>query len=171
MRRSIVLDTTVRLVFDAALVLSLYLLVAGHNQPGGGFVGGLVAGAACALRFVAGGLGAVDVAVKVRPWTVLSVGLAVAAASAIVPVIAGSAPLDQDAVTVTLPLLGTAKLTSALVFDSGVYLVVVGLVLMLIEGLGDESIPDAVTDDGVTVDGVTDDDAAGSVRGDPGDGT
>ena len=38
-RRSIILDTTVRLVFDAAVVLSLYLLFAGHNQPGGGFVG------------------------------------------------------------------------------------------------------------------------------------
>ena len=58
MRRSLLLDTTVRLVFDSVLVLSIYLLFAGHNQPGGGFVGGLVAAAGIALRYVAGGIDA-----------------------------------------------------------------------------------------------------------------
>lgn len=68
-RRSVILDATVRLVFDAALVLSLYLLFAGHNQPGGGFVGGLVAGAALALRFLAGGVDELRGLLPVRPWS------------------------------------------------------------------------------------------------------
>ena len=51
-----VLESLVRVVFPSAMVLALYLLFAGHNQPGGGFVGGLVAGAAFALRYAAGGL-------------------------------------------------------------------------------------------------------------------
>ena len=55
-RRIVVVDVAVRLVFLAVMVGSIYLLFAGHNQPGGGFVGGLVAGAAIALRYVAGGI-------------------------------------------------------------------------------------------------------------------
>ena len=80
LRRSLILDTTVRLVFDAALVLSIYLLFAGHNQPGGGFVGGLVAAAALSLRYIAGGIDHVRLPGGVQPWTLLSVGLAVALA-------------------------------------------------------------------------------------------
>ena len=51
-----VVDVSVRVIFHTVLLGSVYLLFAGHNQPGGGFVGGLVAGAAIALRFVAGGI-------------------------------------------------------------------------------------------------------------------
>ena len=49
-------DVSVRIVFAAVMVGSIWLLFAGHNQPGGGFVGGIVAGAAIALRYVQGGL-------------------------------------------------------------------------------------------------------------------
>lgn len=138
-RRSLILDTTVRLVFDAALVLSIYLLFAGHNQPGGGFVGGLVAAAAIALRYVAGGIDEVHSLGPIRPWTFLSVGLALASGAAIWPLARGDAPLDQRAFERNLALLGDIKFTTAVVFDTGVYLIVVGLVLMIFEGLGDEA--------------------------------
>lgn len=138
-RRSLILDTTVRWVFDATLVLSLYLLFAGHNQPGGGFVGGLVAAAAISLRYLAGGLGEVRSLLRIRPWTLLSVGLALAVVTAMIPLVLGSAPLDQEAYEWRVALLGDVKATTAAVFDSGVYLIVVGLMLMIFEGLGDES--------------------------------
>lgn len=138
MRRSLILDTTVRLVFDAVLVFSVYLLFAGHNQPGGGFVGGLVAAAGIALRYIAGGLGDVRNLLPIRPWTFLSLGLALAVGSAIVPLLTGGGPLDQGAVEWTMPLLGDIKATSATIFDTGVYLVVVGLVLMIFEALGED---------------------------------
>lgn len=142
MRRSLIFDTTVRLVVDAALVLSVYLLFAGHNQPGGGFVGGLVASAALALRFIAGGIEDVLAMLRIRPWNVLSAGLALAAGAALLPVFFGAAPLDQHSVEWTLELLGKVKLTTATVFDTGVYLIVVGLVLMIFEALGDDTEPD-----------------------------
>lgn len=137
-RRSTILDTTVRLVFDAALVLSAYLLFAGHNQPGGGFVGGLVAAGAVALRYVAGGLDQVRPPYGVRPWTFLSAGLLLAAGTALWPVLRGDAPLEQHAAEWHLAVLGEVHLTTATVFDTGVYLIVVGLVLMIFEGLGDD---------------------------------
>lgn len=138
MRRSLILDTTLRLVFDLALVLSVYLLFAGHNQPGGGFVGGLVAAAAIALRYVAGGLGEVHKAVPIRPWLLLSAGLLVASLTAVAPLLSGAGPLDQRAFEWDAWLLGHVKLTTATIFDAGVYLIVVGLTLMLFEGLGEE---------------------------------
>lgn len=137
MRRSLILDTTLRLVFDAALVLSVYLLFAGHNQPGGGFVGGLVAGAAIALRYIAGGPDEVRAQLHLRPWTFLAIGLALAAGAAIWPLAFGDAPLDQQFVDWHSGLLGDVAFTTATVFDTGVYLIVVGLVLMILEGLGD----------------------------------
>ena len=136
-RRSLIFDTTTRLLFDATLVLSAYLLFAGHNQPGGGFVGGLVASAAVALRYIAGGID-VRSLVNVQPWTFLAAGLALAVVTALVPLALGDGPLNQDAYEVQLQLLGKVKATTATVFDTGVYLIVIGLVLMIFEGLGDE---------------------------------
>ena len=137
-RRSLILDTTLRLVVDHALVLSVYMLFAGHNQPGGGFVGGLVAAAALALRYIAGGLADVRSMVPVRPWTFLSIGLLLAAGTALQPVLGDAAPLDQRAFEWDVAVLGHLKLTTATIFDTGVYLIVVGLVLMVFEGLGED---------------------------------
>ncbi|MCX7620979.1 MAG: hypothetical protein N2037_09080 [Acidimicrobiales bacterium] len=141
--RSLILDTTVRLVFDAALVLSLYLLFAGHNRPGGGFVGGLVASGALALRYLAGGLDDLFRTIPVRPWLLLAGGLALVVATALRPMFGGGAALDQQAFEWALPVLGTAKFTTATIFDAGVYLIVVGLVLMIFEGLGDDDTADS----------------------------
>jgi multicomponent Na+:H+ antiporter subunit A len=137
-RRLVVVDVAVRLVFPAVMVGSLYLLFVGHNQPGGGFVGGIVAGAAVALRYVAGGIDDVRSLSRARPWTVLGAGLLVSAVTAAVPLLFGGEVLEGALVEGDLPLLGHIKLTSALAFDVGVYLVVLGLVLMVFESFGDE---------------------------------
>lgn len=141
MRRSIILDVSTRLVTSSALVLSFYLLAAGHNQPGGGFIGGLVGGAAIALAYVGGGLEQVRAFTHLRPWTILGGGLVVVATAAIVPLLVGGAVLEQDFVTLHPPVLGDVKLTSALFFDTGVYLVVVGTVFMAFEALGEDAPP------------------------------
>lgn len=140
MRRSPILDTGVGLIFHTVLILSLYLLFAGHNQPGGGFIGGLVAGAGLALRYVAGGVDEVRGTTRVEPWTLLGLGLFLSAATAATSIVLGGQLLESAKATADLPLLGEAKATSALPFDVGVYLVVVGLVLMIIESLGDPAI-------------------------------
>ena len=140
MRRSVIVDMTARLVFHSAIVLSVYLLFAGHDQPGGGFVGGLVAGAAITLIYVAGGIDDVRALSRVRAWTVLGAGLLVASATALVPLVAGGSVLEGASAAVDLPLLGHVEVTSALGFDVGVYGVVVGLVLMVYEAFGEEPV-------------------------------
>jgi multicomponent Na+:H+ antiporter subunit A len=147
MRRSLILDTTVRLVTDGALVLSVYFLFAGHNQPGGGFVGGLVAAAALALRYVAGGLDGLLKTMRVRPPFLLALGLVLTTGAALVPLTIGDTPLDQRAFEGTFMLLGKVKFTTATIFDTGVYLIVVGLVLTIFIALGGddaEAVPDSV---------------------------
>jgi multisubunit Na+/H+ antiporter MnhB subunit len=142
-KRLVVLDVSIRVIVPAVVLGSLWLLLAGHNQPGGGFVGGIVASAAVALRYVNGGIAEVRSLSRARPWTVLGAGLLVAAVTALVPVVAGHDILEAASVSGDLPLLGHVKATSALVFDIGVYLVVVGLVLMVFESFGDEPADDA----------------------------
>lgn len=138
MKRLLVVDTSVRVLYHSILVLSLYFLFAGHNQPGGGFVGGLTAGAAISFRYVAGGVDEVRSAFRLRPWTILGGGLFIAVTVAIVPMLLGGSVLEHADVEADLWLLGTVKATSALPFDIGVYLVVVGLILMMFEAFGDD---------------------------------
>jgi multisubunit Na+/H+ antiporter MnhB subunit len=132
----VILETTIKIVYHSILVLALYFLFAGHNLPGGGFVGGLMVGAAISLRYLAGGAEAVRETFLLRPHVILGVGLTVAALSALIPVILGNNILEHGYVKVDLPVVGTVKGTSTLAFDVGVFLVVVGLVLMAFEAFG-----------------------------------
>ncbi len=143
-----IVDASARLLYPSILVLAIYFLFAGHNQPGGGFVGGLTAGAAISLRYVAGGLAAVRSSFRLAPWTVLGGGLAIAATTAVVPIALGGSVLEHAAWEIDAPVLGIVKTTSALPFDIGVFLVVVGLILMAYEAFGEEA---AGQDDGARV--------------------
>ena len=138
-RRSVVLETAVRLIFHTVLVFSLYLLFAGHNQPGGGFVGGLVAGCAFVLRYIAGGRAALRAAFPVDPGVPLGLGLVLAAGTGIAALFAGGQFLESGVLILDLPVLGVVKAASALPFDTGVYLVVVGLVIGVLRTLGAEA--------------------------------
>ena len=137
MRRSLILDVVVRLVFHSALMLGLFLLFTGHNRPGGGFVGGLVAGAALSLRYVAGGIDEVRSALPVRPWTLLGTGLATATLSAIVPLLFGRQLMEHAKLDAHLGPLGAMHLNTALFFDMGVAQVVVGMILLLLVAFGE----------------------------------
>ncbi|MEO6627299.1 MAG: hydrogen gas-evolving membrane-bound hydrogenase subunit E, partial [Aquihabitans sp.] len=139
--RLVNLDVSVRVVFAAVMVGSIYLLFAGHSQPGGGFVGGILAGAAVSLQYLAGGIGNVRRLSRARPWTVLGSGLILAAGTATAPLLAGQAVLTSSYAKLHPPLLGTIKLSTATAFDIGVYLVVLGLALMVFESFGDEPVP------------------------------
>lgn len=138
MRPSMILDTAVDLVFHAALLFSVFLLFAGHNAPGGGFVGGLVCGAALVLRFVRGGTTEVRSTVPLPPAVVLGAGVLLANLTALAGYALGGAFFEGGTLDVDVPLLGHVKTTSALAFDIGVYLVVVGLVLSVLGSLGGE---------------------------------
>jgi multicomponent Na+:H+ antiporter subunit A len=136
--RSIVIEVVVRLVFHSIIVVSIYLLFAGHNLPGGGFAGGLLAGLALVARYLAGGRFELGAAIPLDAGKVLGAGLVIAVGTATVPMFFGLAPLDSQWWEATVPLLGHLELGTTTFFDIGVYLVVVGLVLDVLRSLGAE---------------------------------
>jgi multicomponent Na+:H+ antiporter subunit A len=135
-RRSIVFEVVTRLVFPTIVVFSVYLLIAGHNLPGGGFAAGMVTGLALMVRYLAGGRYELDEAAPIDAGVLIGTGLFVAALAGIGPVAFGGAVLQTADVYVDLPLLGEVHLVSSVGFDIGVYLVVVGLVLDLLRTFG-----------------------------------
>lgn len=136
--RSILLEVIVRILFHSIIIVSLYLLFAGHNLPGGGFAGGLVAGMALVMRYVAGGRYELGVAAPTDAGRFLGVGMSIAVGCAIVPLLFGAPPLTSAFFEAELPLLGHVEFVTSTLFDIGVYLVVIGLVLDVLRSLGAE---------------------------------
>ena len=134
--RSLVLEVTTRLIFPTMMILSLFFFFAGHNNPGGGFAGGLIAGLALVLRYLAGGRYELGEAVPVDAGRILGVGLLLAAGTATASMFFGAPALSSATFEGTLPVFGEVKLVTALFFDAGVYLIVVGLVLDILRSLG-----------------------------------
>ncbi|PRW62422.1 MnhB domain-containing protein [Actinopolyspora mortivallis] len=146
--RTILLELLVRVVFPTVLVFSLYLLFAGHYRAGGGFSGGLVAGQAFVLRYLAGGRVDDSSPFSIRPPVLIGVGLTIAVLTGFVPVLFGAAVLESGAVTLMVPVLGKVKLVSSLLLDVGVYLLLVGVVLELLRTLGSGIEADMVAGEG-----------------------
>ena len=134
--RSLMVDVATRILFPSMMVLSVYFFFAGHNAPGGGFAGGLVAALAFTLRYIAGGRAELEEALPVDAGRILGTGLVLSAAAAIWPMFLGHPPLTSAYDSVDLPLIGNMSLPSALLFDAGVYLIVVGLMMHILSSLG-----------------------------------
>lgn len=108
------------------MVFSLFLFLRGHNAPGGGFIGGLVASSAIILFYLAFGLVETDRIFRVDYITVASTGLLCAGAAGLLPMFFGHPFLTSLFWHVTLPLVGPFDLSTVLLFDLGVYLAVIG---------------------------------------------
>lgn len=134
----VILAVGTRLVFYSIFAVSLFFLFSGHNAPGGGFAGGLLAGIALALRYLAGGRFELGAALPVLPAHLMGSGLIVATGAVIVPVLFGGLPMQTVMFDFTLPWFGDVHVATALVFDVGVYLAVVGLCLEILRSLGGE---------------------------------
>lgn len=142
MKRSVIVDVTARLILPSSLIFAIHLLLVGHERPGGGFVGGLVAGAAVALVYVAGGMDDVRRLMPWQPWTLLGAGLILSAGVATIPVLLDDPVMDPWRFYLTIPVLGEVKISSALVFDIGVAGIVIGLIFMVFEAFGDDHSPE-----------------------------
>lgn len=136
--RSMILEVIVRILFHTIIVISIYLLFAGHNLPGGGFAGGLVAGLALVMRYVAGGRYELGVAAPTDAGYMLGLGLLIAVGTAVAPMFFGQDPLTRAIWEADLPVIGHIEFVSSTFFDIGVYLVVIGLVLDVLRSLGAE---------------------------------
>lgn len=137
-RRSIIFEVVTRLVFHSMIVFSIYLLLAGHNLPGGGFAGGLMAGLALTIRYLAGGRFELREAAPLSAGALLGIGLATAAVSGVAPLLLGGEVFQSAIVQLWLPVFGDIKFVTSTIFDIGVYIVVVGLALDVLRSLGAE---------------------------------
>ena len=127
----LILSATARLLMPLLLLFSVFILLRGHNEPGGGFAGGLIAAAAYTLMAYANGVREARAALHVSPRALLGAGLLVALASGLVGILVDGSPLKG--VWVTLPLGGASVyIGTPLVFDIGVYLVVIGTAATMI---------------------------------------
>ncbi|MGO2660023.1 Na+/H+ antiporter subunit A [Mycetocola reblochoni] len=134
--RSLLIEVVVRLLFHPAIVVSIYLLFAGHNEPGGGFAGGLLAGLALVFRYLAAGKYELAEAVPIGPGKVLGTGLILAVGTAAGALVFGGEALQSAYFSTELPVLGYVSFGTSTIFDVGVYLVVVGLILDILRSLG-----------------------------------
>ncbi len=129
-----VLRFTARLFFWLLLGASVWILMRGHDQPGGGFIGGLVAALAFALVALAHGIDRARLALRFHPVALVGCGIALAVASGLPALLRGQAYLTHkwyDGAVLGLPL----KLSTTMAFDLGVYVVVLGGVLTFLFGL------------------------------------
>ncbi|ROM52273.1 monovalent cation/H+ antiporter subunit A [Pseudomonas canadensis] len=130
----------VRLLLPIALVVSFYLFMRGHNQPGGGFVAGLVMSVAFILQYMVAGTQWVEAQMSLRPMRWMGFGLFSATLTGLGALFAGYPFLTTHTWHFGLPLLGDIHIASALFFDVGVYAMVVGSTLLMLTALGHQSV-------------------------------
>lgn len=130
----------VRLLLPIALVVSFYLFMRGHNQPGGGFVAGLVMSVAFILQYMVAGTQWVEAQMSLRPMRWMGFGLLSATLTGLGALFAGYPFLTTHTWHFSLPLLGDIHIASALFFDVGVYAMVVGSTLLMLTALGHQSV-------------------------------
>lgn len=151
---TVITRTVTRIVVPIILVTAIALLLQGHNRPGGGFIAGVLTAAAFALVYVVYGLDYLEEELLHRrpsvPYSpeagivreygnVFSAGLAVAAGGGLAAILLGQAFLTQTVVFVHhVPVYGELHVASAVVFDLGVYAVVVGALMTILAVVGAE---------------------------------
>jgi multicomponent Na+:H+ antiporter subunit B len=134
---SFIFRAVVRFLFFLVNVFALYLLLRGHNLPGGGFIAGLASAISLILLSLGIGLAELHRVMRFDPMRLATVGLAVALMTGLVPVVMGRPFLEHfDGYLEHVPLLGRVHVGTPLIFDSGVYLVVVGITCKVIFLLG-----------------------------------
>jgi multicomponent K+:H+ antiporter subunit A len=130
----------VRLLLPMATVIAVYLFMRGHNEPGGGFVAGLVMSTAFILQYIVSGTLWVEAHLRLRPQRWIASGLLLAMATGLGSLFLGYPFLTTHTAHLKLPLLGEIHLASALFYDIGVFTLVVGATLLILTALGHQSV-------------------------------
>jgi len=134
--KSPIFPVVARFAFFLINVLAIYLLLRGHNLPGGGFIAGLASAVALILLSLATGLEELHGLLRFDPARLAAAGLLLAVATSGLPLVAGGAFLRHFHWHGHVPLLGEIHLGTPLAFDVGVYLVVLGVTTKVILVLG-----------------------------------
>lgn len=128
--KSVILRTATRFLSVLLAVVAVFVLLRGHNAPGGGFIGGLLMAAALVLHALAYSVAGARRLLRVDPRTMLGVGVAMLVGSGLVGLATGGGFLEGFWTGIPLPLAG--KISTILVFDLGVFLVVVGAAVAIL---------------------------------------
>lgn len=125
-----ILKTASNYLLPLLLLFAVFILLRGHYLPGGGFVGGLVAAIAFVLHGFANGNKETRMLLKYHPRSFMPFGLALALIAAFLPMVSGSPVLTALWVDEPMPIIGL--IGSALLFDTGVFFVVIGVALTIL---------------------------------------
>lgn len=128
----LILRTATILIAFILFGFALYLFFAGHNAPGGGFIGGLITSAGIVLLFMAYGARAINKVLPVDFKLFIPIGLGIAVLTGIGSFVFGQEFLSQTFGHFHFPILGDLELATALLFDLGVYLTVIGVTMTII---------------------------------------
>ena len=135
--RSLILRASSGFLSGLLVVLSVFVLIRGHNEPGGGFIGGLLAASGFALYALANGPEEGRRKLRFDPRGVLAAGLLISILSGCAAMFTGQTFLTGLWAKTPVPLVG--KLSTVLAFDIGVYLVVLGTALLILFTLDEDS--------------------------------
>ena len=128
----LILKTTTTAIVFILLGFAIYLLFAGHNMPGGGFIGGLVTSGAIILLYMAYGEKVVSTLFKFNFRTLVPLGVLIALLTGVGSFFFGKPSLTHTFGHITLPVFGSLELATAMLFDIGVYLTVLGVTITII---------------------------------------
>lgn len=135
---SLILSTAARYLLPLLVLFSLFILIRGHNEPGGGFIGGLIAAAAFALNAIALDVRSTRRTLRIDPRMLIPIGLLIALVSGIIPLLYGESFMTGKWFSVFVPGLEELDIGTPLLFDCGVYLLVLGVSLTMILTLAEE---------------------------------
>ena len=134
--KSVILQTSSKLILPLMMIFSFFLLLRGHNEPGGGFIGGLVASAGFILYSLAFSVEETKSILKVNPLNLIITGLLIALLSGFYPLLLSKIFMTGLWTDFELPIIG--KLGTPFIFDIGVYFVVLGIAVSIIFSISEE---------------------------------
>lgn len=135
---NIILQTVTRVAVFIIFTFSIYLFMSGHHQPGGGFIGGLSTAAAIVLLYLSFGIEKVRENIRVDFKKLAAVGVFIAVGTGLASIVYGQAFLTQSFGHFDLPIFGDTELATAMLFDTGVALAVIGTAVNIILSISED---------------------------------
>ncbi|WP_019156132.1 Na(+)/H(+) antiporter subunit B [Robertmurraya massiliosenegalensis] len=135
---NVILETMIRLVLFIIILFSVYIFFAGHYYPGGGFIGGLMTAGAIVLMLIAYDIKTVSIILPFNYRIMTGIGLLFAIGTSAGAIFFNVPFLTHAFGHIVLPVLGDISLHTATLFDLGVYLVVVGVTMTIIQTIGED---------------------------------
>jgi multicomponent Na+:H+ antiporter subunit B len=130
--RNIILEKIATLFLRVMALSAIALLLRGHNQPGGGFIGGIILSTGFILYGMVFGTSKIRKVMVFDSRIWMGIGLLLVVTAALIPAFAGQPPLTGLWFTAHLPLIGTFHMGTPQLFDTGVFIAVVGVILSII---------------------------------------